>query len=227
MRPCPNRPPSQARSPPAISRRSRPTTITKPTEGPVGLSPCHPQPAASLGHVCACVLATPLGMGEPCISLLACRGNHAAPWRVSRWPAPRPPAGTRTWCRLSLDEHTREILRDRQQTHTLQRFVRSGPFAASPTLHYGSSTACTRCPEAPPETAEHALLDCPAYSHLRAQARFAPLFAAPLPAGARLRVFARSPDQFALAESVHACFEDRHNAQETWQSSHSTPNELG
>ena len=54
-----------------------------------------------------------------------------------------------------------------------------------------------------------------ARTHTRAQARFASLFATPLPAGARLRAFARCPDQFALAEYVHACVEDRHNAKET------------
>ena len=100
-------------------------------------------------------------------------------------------------------EHARALMRLR---------CCSDPFAASPTLHYGTPTACRRCPATPPETAEHALLDCPAYSHLRAQACFAPLFAAPPPTGARLHAFVRSPDQFALAEYVHACFEDRHDA---------------
>ena len=80
-------------------------------------------------------------------------------------------------------EHARALMRLR---------CCSDPFAASPTLHCDASTACVRCPAAPPETAEHALLDCTAYARLRAQARFAPLFASPLPAGERLRAFVRS-----------------------------------
>jgi hypothetical protein len=61
----------------------------------------------------------------------------------------------------------------------------SDPFAASPTLHYGGPDDCSRCTAGSPETAEHALLDCPAYAPLRADARFASLFAQPLPAGRR------------------------------------------
>ena len=89
----------------------------------------------------------------------------------------------------------------------------SDPFAASPTLHYDASPGCMRCAAAPPETAEHALLDCPSFSRLRAEPRFAALFASPLPPGERLRAFVRLPDQFALAEFVHTCFEDRSMSQ--------------
>ena len=89
----------------------------------------------------------------------------------------------------------------------------SDPFAASPTLHYDASPGCMRCAAAPPETAEHALLDCRSFSRLRAEPRFAALFASPLPPGERLRAFVRLPDQFALAEFVHTCFEDRSMSQ--------------
>ncbi|KAI8466642.1 MAG: hypothetical protein J3K34DRAFT_432988, partial [Monoraphidium minutum] len=58
------------------------------------------------------------------------------------------------------------------------------------------------------ETAEHALLDCPAYADLRSTARFSPLFANP-PAQARMRALAGAADQFALGAFVHACFERR------------------
>ncbi|KAI8465314.1 MAG: hypothetical protein J3K34DRAFT_91905 [Monoraphidium minutum] len=58
------------------------------------------------------------------------------------------------------------------------------------------------------ETAEHALLDCPAYADLRSTARFSPLFANP-PAQARMRALAGAADQYALGAFVHACFERR------------------
>jgi hypothetical protein len=61
-----------------------------------------------------------------------------------------------------------------------------------------------------PKTAEHALLDCSAYAPLRADARFASLFAQPLPAGAaRWPAFVHTHDQRTLASLVHACVEDR------------------
>ena len=70
--------------------------------------------------------------------------------------------------------HTSQY-RSREHARALMRLrCCLDPFAASPTLHYGTLTACKRCPAAPPETAEHSLLDCPAYSHLRVQACFAP-----------------------------------------------------
>ena len=68
-------------------------------------------------------------------------------------------------------------------------------FAASPTLHYGVPPVCPSCaaracadpgaPAAPPETAEHALLDCEAYATLRADPRFSHLFSPPLAPAAR------------------------------------------
>ena len=64
-------------------------------------------------------------------------------------------------------------------------------------------------PVAPPETAEHALLDCETYATLRAHPRFAHLFSSPLPPGGRLRAFVRLPDQHALAAFVYECFEIR------------------
>jgi hypothetical protein len=98
-------------------------------------------------------------------------------------------------------EHVRALMRLR---------CCSDPFAASPTLHYGGPDDCGRCTAGPPETAEHALLDCPAYAPLRADARFASHFAQPLPAGAaRWPAFVRTHDQQTLASFVHACFEDR------------------
>jgi hypothetical protein len=49
-----------------------------------------------------------------------------------------------------------------------------------------------------------------AYAPLRTDARFASLFAQPLPAGAaRWPAFVRSHDQQTLASFMHACFEDR------------------
>jgi hypothetical protein len=58
------------------------------------------------------------------------------------------------------------------------------------------------------ETAEHALLDCPAYADLRAAPRFASLFA-DLPAHARMRALVRSADERTLGAFVHDCFERR------------------
>jgi hypothetical protein len=76
--------------------------------------------------------------------------------------------------------------------------------------NYGGPDDCGRCTAGSPETAEHALLDCPAYALLRADARFASLFAQPLPAGAaRWPAFVRTHDQQTLASFVHAFFEDR------------------
>ena len=95
----------------------------------------------------------------------------------------------------------------------------SDPFAASPTLHYGGPPVCPSCaararadpgaPDAPPETAEHALLDCETYATLRADPCFSHLFSPPLAPAARLRAFVRLPDQHALAAFVHECFEIR------------------
>ena len=85
----------------------------------------------------------------------------------------------------------------------------SPPFAASPTLHTGAPTQCHVCTLRADETSEHALLDCPAYADLRSDAQFAPLFAAPLPAQARLRTFIHQPQQHILAQFVHTCFERR------------------
>lgn len=100
--------------------------------------------------------------------------------------------------------------REHQHVRALMRLrCCSDPFAASPTLHRGGSLECSRCRAGCPETAEHALLDCPAYAPLRADARFASLFARPLPAGAaRWAAFARGCDQHVLASYVHACFEN-------------------
>ena len=85
----------------------------------------------------------------------------------------------------------------------------STPFAACPTLHSGVDPVCTRCAAGVPETAEHALLDCPAYADLRDQPRYAPLFEAPLPQQRRMRAFAHQHRQRLLGEFVHACFERR------------------
>jgi hypothetical protein len=69
-------------------------------------------------------------------------------------------------------------------------------------LHYNTPTHCPHCDGlGHDETAEHALLDCPAYADLRAEPRFAPLFAN-LPALARMH-------QHKLGAFVHACFERR------------------
>jgi hypothetical protein len=76
-------------------------------------------------------------------------------------------------------------------------------FITTPPLH------CPHCDGlGRDETAEHALLDCPAYADLRAEPRFAPLFAN-LSALARMCAFARSADQHTLGAFVHACFERR------------------
>jgi hypothetical protein len=100
--------------------------------------------------------------------------------------------------------------RNHQHARALMRLrCCSPPFSASPTLHYNTPTHCPHCDGlGRDETAEHALLDCPAYADLRAEPRFAPLFAN-LPALARMRAFARSADQHTLGAFVHACFERR------------------
>jgi hypothetical protein len=100
--------------------------------------------------------------------------------------------------------------RNHQHARALMRLrCCSPPFAASPTLHYNTPTVCTHCDGRDlDETAEHALLDCPAYADLRAAPRFAPLFA-DLPAHDRMRALVRSADQHALGAFVHACFERR------------------
>ena len=65
----------------------------------------------------------------------------------------------------------------------------STPFAACPTLHTGADPRCRHCAAAAgPESAEHALLDCPAYAGLRSDPRFAPLFAGPATAPPALRL---------------------------------------
>ena len=98
--------------------------------------------------------------------------------------------------------------RNHQHARALMRLrCCSPPFAASPTLHMGGDTSCPHCPSTA-ETAEHALLDCPAYADLRSTARFSPLFANP-PAQARMRALAGAADQYALGAFVHACFERR------------------
>ena len=78
-------------------------------------------------------------------------------------------------------------------------------------MHTGADPRCRHCAAAVPETAEHALLDCPAYADLRSGLRFAPLFAglASAPLAPRLRELASQPQQTLLAAFVHACFELR------------------
>ena len=111
---------------------------------------------------------------------------------------PEMPYYFRHTSRFNHHEHARALMRLR---------CCSTPFAACPTLHTGAPVECRRCPAAPPETAEHALLDCPAYADLRESARFAPLFENPLPPQARMRAVASQKFQRLLAEFVHACFE--------------------
>jgi hypothetical protein len=97
-------------------------------------------------------------------------------------------------------EHARALMRLR---------CCSTPFAACPSRHGGGPNTCMACTAGPPETAEHALLDCPAYAGLRSDPRFSPLFAAPPAPPARLRAFARTPDQRTLGAFVHAVFTQR------------------
>jgi hypothetical protein len=88
----------------------------------------------------------------------------------------------------------------------------STPFAACPSRQGGGPNgfaACAACAGGHPETAEHALLDCPAYADLRSDPHFSPLFATPLAPPARLRAFARNPDQRTLGAFVHAVFTKR------------------
>ena len=69
---------------------------------------------------------------------------------------------------------------------------------------------CPRCPGAVPETAEHVLLDCPAYAHLRSDPRHACFFQQTQPPPQpteRLRVFTSQQPQTRLASFVHSCFE--------------------
>ena len=108
--------------------------------------------------------------------------------------------------------HT-SLLTNHQHARSLMRLrCCSTPFAACPTLHTRAPTTCTRCAAARPETAEHALLDCPAYADLRTDERFAELFEEqrpPPPPESRLRAFVVQPRQPQLAAFVHACFERR------------------
>ena len=97
------------------------------------------------------------------------------------------------------------------------RFLDGGshdPFAASPSLKWRAAPTCPRRPGAVPETAEHVLLDCPAYAHLRTDPRHACLFQQgqppPQPAE-RLRAFTSQQPQTCLASFVCSCFE--HHAQ--------------
>jgi hypothetical protein len=84
----------------------------------------------------------------------------------------------------------------------------SDPFAASTTLHWGgpndSGLQCV--PPAPPKRPRNSLLDCPvSIASLRADARFASLFAQPLPAGApRWPAFVRTHDQWTHISFIHA-----------------------
>jgi hypothetical protein len=98
--------------------------------------------------------------------------------------------------------------RNQQHARALMRLrCCSRPFAASGTLHYNTPTHCPHCDGlGRDKTAEHALLDCPAYADLRAEPRFVPLFGN-LPALARMRAFVRSADQHTLGAFVHACVE--------------------
>jgi hypothetical protein len=98
-------------------------------------------------------------------------------------------------------EHARALMRVR---------CCSDPFAASPFLKWSAVPTCPPCPGAVPETAEHVLLDCPAYAHLRANPRHMCLFQLthppPQPAE-RLRVFTSRQPQTRLASFVHSCIE--------------------
>lgn len=85
----------------------------------------------------------------------------------------------------------------------------STPFAACPSNHAQGPRACTRCDTQREETAEHVLLDCPAYAALRSKPDFAPLFEVAMQAQARMRAFASQPGQHALAAFVFECFEAR------------------
>ena len=89
---------------------------------------------------------------------------------------------------------------DKRERGWDQSEIGPSPFAACPTLHTGTPVECKRCPAATPETAEHALLDCPAYAELRESARFAPLCENALPPQVRMRAFASQKFQRLLAE---------------------------
>ena len=103
--------------------------------------------------------------------------------------------------RFHNHEHARALMRLR---------CCSTPFAACPTRHADRRQAppvCTKCNAHVEETAEHALLDCPHYAHLRADPRFAPLFQQTMPPLSRMRTFVQQQHQHKLAAFVHACFE--------------------
>ena len=65
---------------------------------------------------------------------------------------PEMPYYFRHTSRFNDHKHARSLMRLR---------CCSTPFAACPTLHTGVPVECKRCPAAPPETAEHALLGFP------------------------------------------------------------------
>ena len=96
---------------------------------------------------------------------------------------------------------------DLSYPRTLMR-VRCGStsLAGCPSNYSAHDTACPRCTTGAAETARHVFFECPSTAPLRADARYAQLFAG-LPAAPRerLRAFMNAPNQNLLAEFVTTC----------------------